>query len=125
MSKKRRKKINELKILKEEITESTCNHEITLEEISCFWGGITLSHTCIFCNEEIKNEDIPEITFQTYYDEFGFPLPPEYNLEEINKIIDYIKTEKQNENLNIIEEIKNLNLENVLTKNNKTRKRQG
>ena len=109
--------------------ESSCYHEISLEEISCFWGGISISNKCIFCGDEIKsNDDEPLLTFQIFYDEFGDIIEPNYSLAKIYMILEKILEKfDYDDEIDLIKEIELLNLDNVKInreQKNKVRKRQ-
>lgn len=109
--------------------KNNCSHEISLEEISCFWGGISLSNKCVFCGEEIKsnNEDYL-ITFQVFYDEYGDIIEPNYSLAKIYMILEKILEKfDYDDEIDLIKEIELLNLDNVKInreQKNKVRKRQ-
>ena len=104
-----------------------CEHEISLEEISCFWGGISISNKCIFCERKIENSaNEAKVTFQIQYDEYGDIIDPHYSLSSIYNIIEEI-LEKYNddEKIDLVKEIELLDLDNVkINKNQKVRKRQ-
>ena len=136
---------SEFEILKKEIYESkdtinerkreingiipNCSHQISSEKTSCFWGGLSVSNKCIFCDKLIDHDnEFPLITFQTFYDEYGDIIEPHFSLSNIYSIIEKI-LEKYNDNdeIDLIKEIGLLDLNNVKTNKNqkyKVRKRQ-